>query len=261
MTKRSSLVIGLGVGLAIAACRAGPSSSASDKTAEQDEVQSGERRAGFLEGLLGGRRTAARLMGDITASLPDRVRLIEGAYGSAAVRLKGYAPSNNHVADYLARLGRSAVLTEVTLQSSIQKSGRGGEYQEFALRAFVRDPGDKKPFASGPPAARLGELEKMLPARGETADMLRQFQMLALGSGLKMTRFVPGKETPGEFYAAWPVTIEVTGSQADLGRYFNDLAGSRRLWLVEKFSFKNVSPQDARSPLRASITMRTYLPR
>ena len=261
MTKRSSLVIGLGVGLAIAACRAGPSSSASDKTAEQDEVQSVERRAGFLGDLLSRRRTAARLMDDITSSLPDRVRLIEGVYGSAEVRLKGYAPSNNHVADYLARLGRSAVLAEVTLQSSVQKSGRGGEYQEFALRALVRDPGDEKPGTSGSPTARLGELEKMLPGRGETADMLREFQTLALGSGLKMTRFVPGKETPGEFYAALPVAIEVTGSPADLGRYFNDLAASRRLWLVEKFSFKNVSPQDARSPLRASITMRTYLPR
>jgi len=261
MTKRSSLVIGLGVGLAIAACQSGPSSSASDKTAEQDKAQSVERRAGFFEGLLGGRGTAARLMDDITASLPDRVRLIEGVYGSAEVRLKGYAPSNNRVADYLARLGRSAVLADVTLQSSIQKSGRGGEYQEFALRARVRDPGDEKPRAPGSPAARLGELEKMLPARGETADMLREFQMLALGSGLKMTRFVPGKETAGEFYTAWPVTIEVTGSQADLGRYFNDLAESRRLWLVEKFSFKSVSPQDARSPLRASISARTYLTR
>ncbi|MDH4197784.1 MAG: type 4a pilus biogenesis protein PilO [Candidatus Aminicenantes bacterium] len=259
MTKRFCLVIGLGACLALAGCQSGPSSSAPDRTAEQERALAVERRAGFLEGLLDGRHTAARLINDLAAALPERVRLTEGVYESAVVRVKGHAPSNHLIADYIARLGRSSVLTEVTLQSSVQKSSRGGEYQEFALRASVGDPGGGEPETPGPPAARLEELEKLLPARQETVEMLREFQMLALGSGLQMTKFALGKEIPGEFYAAWPVAIELAGSQAGLGRYFNDLAGSRRLWLVEKFSFKVVSPQEARSPLRVSIMARTYL--
>jgi Tfp pilus assembly protein PilO len=147
----------------------------------------------------------------------------------------------------------------VTLQSSVQKSGRGGAFMEFALRGLVREPGEEKPGPSGSRAARLEELEGFLPGRAETAGMLREFQALAVGAGLKMTRFVPGKETPGELYAAWPVSLELHGSLADLGRYFNALAGSSRLWLVSKLSFRAVSPQDARSPFRASVTTRTFL--
>lgn len=259
MAQRFFFVLGLAVGIALAGCQSGPSSSARDKTAEEERALAVERQAGFLEGLLAGRRTAARLMDDLAAALPDRVRVTESVYDAATFRVKGIAPSNTLIADFVARLGRSSVLSEVTLQSSVQKGGRGGEYQEFALLARVGDPGGGKPEASGSPAARLEELEKLLPARQETAEMLREFQTLALDSGLKMTRFVPGREIPGEFYAAFPVAIEVAGSQAGLGRYFNDLAGSRRLWLVEKFSFKTVSPQDARSPVRASITARTFL--
>lgn len=260
MTKRSSLVIGLGVCLALAGFQCGPPSSAPDRKAEQERALAVERRADFLEGLLGGRQTVARLMGDLAAALPDRVRLTEGVYESAEVRIKGYAPTNTLLADYIAQLGRSAVLTDVMLQSSIQKGGRGAEYQEFAIRARVVDPGGAGPEAHGSPAERLEELEKLLPARRETAEMLRELQRLALGSGLRMTKFAPGNEIPGEFTTEWPVAIEVAGSQAALRRYFSDLAGSHGLWLVEKLSFKAVSPQDPRSPVRASITARTYLP-
>jgi hypothetical protein len=264
MTKRISPVICLGTCLALVAlagCQSGPSSSAPGRTAEEEQALAVERKVEFLEDQLAGRDTAARLMDDLASALPDRVRLTEAAYGSGEVRVKGHAPTNNLLADYIARLGGSGVLTDVMLQSSVQKSGRGGEYQEFALRALVADRDAVGSGASGPPAARLEELEKLLPARRETAEMLRELQMLALGSGLQMTRFAPGNEIPGEFYTEWPVAIEVAGSRAGLGRYFGDLAGSRRLWLVEKLSFKAVTPQDARSTFRASVTARTYLPR
>ena len=149
MTKSSLLVLGLAVGFALAGCDSGPSSSAPDRTAEQERALAVERRAGFLDGLLAGRRTAARLMDDLAAALPDRVRLTEGVYDSATVRIKGLAPSNTLIADFIARLGRSAVLTEVMLTSSVQKSGRGGEFQEFAVIAHARDSGSKKPAVSG----------------------------------------------------------------------------------------------------------------
>ncbi|MGB7296024.1 MAG: type 4a pilus biogenesis protein PilO [Candidatus Aminicenantales bacterium] len=259
MTKRFSLVIGLGACLALAGCQSGPSSSAPDSTEEEERALAVERQAGFLEGLLGGRHTVARLMGDLTAALPDRVRLTEGVYESAQVQIKGQAPTNTLLADYIARLGRSAVLRDAILQSTVQKGGRGAGYQEFLLRALVRDPGGVGPEATGCPAARLEELEKLLSARQENAEMLREFQRLALGSGVQTTKFAPGNEFAGEFYTELPVAIEVSGSQAALTRYFSDLAGSPSLWLVEKFSFKAVSPQDARSPVRASITARTYL--
>lgn len=259
MTTRQSLVAGLSLFFALAGFQCGPPSSDKTLAEEQERALAVERRADFLEGLLGGRHTVARMMGDLAAALPDRVRLTEGVYDSAEIRIKGYAPTNTLLADYVARLGQSAVLTDTMVQSSVQKGLRGATYQEFAIRALVRDPGGAGPATSGSPVERLEALEKLMPERRETAEMLRELQRLALGSGLQMTKFAPGNETPGEFTTEWPVAIEVAGSQAALRRYFSDLAGSHGLWLVEKFSFKAVSPQDARSPVRASITARTFL--
>ena len=89
--------------------------------------------------------------------------------------------------------------------------------------------------------------------------MLRELQRLALDAGLQMTKFAPGAEVPGEFTSALPVAIEVSGDMTELGRYLRGLAALPSLWVVEKFSFKAVSPDDQRSQVRASITAKTYL--
>ncbi len=88
--------------------------------------------------------------------------------------------------------------------------------------------------------------------------MLREIQHLARDSGLQMTKFAPGAEVPGEFTSALPVTIEVSGERNELRSYLRGLAESPSLWVVDRFSFKAVSADDARAPVRASITARAY---
>jgi hypothetical protein len=253
----------LAVCLVFGACPSGPSSSGPDGKQDTQEASTVERKIEFFDGLLSRRGTAARIMDDLDLALPERVRLTEVAYDSGLVQIKGKAPSNNLLADFVSRLEESPSMTEVMLQSSVQKSGRNGEFQEFALRARVEAPsGDVgKSSAFGSPAERLEALEKTLPARGETADLLRQLQTLASDSGLQVTGFTQGDEAAGEFAGEWPVLLGLAGSRRELRRFFEGLANLPRLWLVNKFSLKAVDPQDARSDVRASITAQTYFSR
>ena len=261
MTKITSHANPLGVGLLLIALLFGPSCSgepgAPKPAGGEDPAAAAARKAGLLEGLAAERGIAARVVADLVSALPVRVRLTEISYGGVEAAVKGVAPTNNLLADYLARLAGSAVLREVALRSSALKTGRGGEYQEFALHATVARQGG---VGADGAAERLEELERLVGPRGESGETLRELQMLALGSGLQMTRFAPGNELAGEFYAELPVTIEVAGSLDGVGRYLDDLAGLSRLWVVEKLSFKAASPQDARSPLRATVSARAYLP-
>lgn len=261
MTKITSLANPLGLCLLLVALLGGSSCSgepgAPQPAGDEAPAAAAARKAELLEGLAAERGIAARVVADLVSALPVRVRLTEISYGGVEAAVKGVAPTNNLLADYLARLAGSVVLREVALRSSALKTGRGGEYQEFALHATVARQGG---VGADGAAERLEELERLVGPRGESGETLRELQMLALGSGLQMTRFAPGNELAGEFYAELPVTIEVAGSLDGVGRYLDDLAGLSRLWVVEKLSLKAASPRDAGSTFVATLAARAYLP-
>ncbi len=227
-----------------------------------------EGKIAFLEDVLNRRTVAARLLGDLTVALPGRVWPTEVAYDGRAVRVKGRAPSNDLVADYVSGLERSAVLADVSLVSSTQWGTRNTGYVEFELQASVRNGAEKNaptpdrgPNPESPNALprRLEELEKVISAPTGNAGALRDLQNAANDARLAVTTFAPGAQAPGEFYNEWPVSVEVAGSREALGRYLERIAGLPRLWLVNKFSFRAESEGDPRSPVRASLVARTFI--
>jgi hypothetical protein len=260
MTRASRTAIFSCLCLALAACNSGPSSSGSAAPGEDEAALLG-RKADVLGGLIARRQTAAQALDELMSALPDRVWLTEVVYDETGVQVKGRAPTNNLLSDYLSRLERSSSLADTVLRGSAMKTARGREWVEFFLQAAVREPGAAPAPAGAGPAARLDELEKAFAPRQDTAQTLRELQMLALDAGLQMTKFVPGVETAGEFTSELPVTIEVAGGRADLGGYLRGLAGLPRLWLVERLSFKAASGDDPRSEVRASVSARAYFPR
>jgi hypothetical protein len=243
----------LGVCLVLAACPSGPSSSAPDRESGESETALRERKADFVGGVLARRSLASRVFDDLTSALPDRVRLTEVTLVANTAQVRGTAPTNNVLADYLSRLGGGASLAGATLRGSSLRTSRGREYVEFLLEAAVREPANVSVPAD--------KLDTALPPRQDDAAMLRELQMLALGEGLQMTRFAPGVASTGEFAADLPVAIEVAGDTAELAGFLEDLAGLERLWVVERFSFKAVSSDDPRAGVRASVAARAYFAR
>ena len=256
--RKGLLLCCLGACLVLPACPSGPSSSGPDRASDQGQAAALKDKLDFLQDLLEKRHAAIRVWNELMTALPDRVLLTEVVYDPEGIQVKGNASSNNLLADYISRLEQSPGLTGVMLRSSVQKRDGRGDYQEFALQASAGDAGGEAPVSSGSSAERLDELEKLLPSGQESGDALRQLQMLASDAGLQMTSFVPGTRTAGKHYDEWPVSVMVTGSREDLGRYLRGLADLARLWVLDKFSFKAVSDRDARSAVRASIATRTF---
>jgi hypothetical protein len=245
------------------ACPSGPSSSGASSSREAAESEAAllERKAGFIEGLLAQRPAAAEVLDGLMSALPDRVRLTEAFYAPGKVEIRGTAPTNYALSDYLSRLAGNRALAGANLRGSSQRTARGREWVEFLIDASVSAPAIEPAAAGAPPAASLEELEKALSPRQDDAAMLRELQMLALDSGLQMTRFVPDLATEGEFASELHVTIDVAGGEDDLARFLRGLAGLERLWVVEKLSFKAVSAEDPRAGVRASVAARAYLAR
>jgi len=106
--------------------------------------------------------------------------------------------------------------------------------------------------------AKLKTLEVNIPLRKETADILRQIQALAYDSRLDVLRFAPGAEINKEFYAEWPIPIQVSGNYHNLGTFFDRLSKFARVFTIENFSIKALARQTDLNTISANWTAKTY---
>jgi len=106
--------------------------------------------------------------------------------------------------------------------------------------------------------AKLKTLEVSIPQRKETADILRQIQALAYDSRLDVLRFAPGAEINREFYAEWPIPIQVSGSYHNLGLFFDKLSKFARVFTIENFSIRAMARQTDLNTVSANWTAKTY---
>jgi Tfp pilus assembly protein PilO len=107
--------------------------------------------------------------------------------------------------------------------------------------------------------AQLKGLEAIIPQRKEQAEILRQIQQLAYDARLDVTNFAQQKEINREFYAEWPINVQVTGTYHNLGVYFDRLSQYPRLFSVDKFSIKALNRQTDLLTISANWTAKTYL--
>ena len=71
--------------------------------------------------------------------------------------------------------------------------------------------------------ATLQALSRILPSNKEVDDLLRKVQQMAAESSLNVLRFKPEATQPREFYAAWPISLELDGNYHNLAYFFDRL--------------------------------------
>ena len=106
--------------------------------------------------------------------------------------------------------------------------------------------------------AKLKTLEVNIPQRKEIADILRQIQALAYDSRLDVLRFAPGNEVTKDFYAEWPIPIQVSGNYHNLGTFFDKLSKFARVFTIENFTIKVLTRQTDLNTINANWTAKTY---
>lgn len=105
----------------------------------------------------------------------------------------------------------------------------------------------------------LTELEAIIPQKKEISSILRRIQELALNSRLTIENFTPKGEVDKEFYAEWPIPIQISGNYHNLGILFDRLSRFSRLFNVESFSIKALRSQTDAATISASFTAKTYI--
>lgn len=75
----------------------------------------------------------------------------------------------------------------------------------------------------------FGALLRQLPNKSEMEALLTDINQAGLGRGLEFELFKPGQEITKDFYAELPITIKVTGTYHDLGRFASDTSQLPRI--------------------------------
>jgi type IV pilus assembly protein PilO len=112
---------------------------------------------------------------------------------------------------------------------------------------------------------QFGTLLRQLPGKAEMESLLSDINQAGLGRGLQFDLFQPTGDQIREFYAAVPVTINVTGNYHDLGAFAADVAKMPRIVTIRDINLSIPSRQgknvvaDMRLKLDAKAETYRYL--
>ncbi len=104
---------------------------------------------------------------------------------------------------------------------------------------------------------RLEELRRILPNQKETPDVLRNVQIMAAESNLKIVKFIPQPVAPKAFYSDWPISMEVQGSYNALGSFFEKVGQFTRIVNVDNISIKGIEGSTDRTRTLNSVCTAT----
>ena len=107
--------------------------------------------------------------------------------------------------------------------------------------------------------ATLQALSRILPSSKEVDDLLRKVQQMAAESSLDVLRFKPEATQPREFYAAWPISLELDGNYHNLAYFFDRLSKLSRIVNVSNLKIGASKDPTVSSTIQASCTATTFV--
>jgi Tfp pilus assembly protein PilO len=107
--------------------------------------------------------------------------------------------------------------------------------------------------------ATLQALSRILPSSKEVDDLLRKVQQMAAESSLDVLRFKPEATQPREFYAAWPISLELDGNYHNLAYFFDRLSKLSRIVNVSDLKIGASRTPTVSSTIQASCTATTFV--
>ncbi|MDH5571166.1 MAG: type 4a pilus biogenesis protein PilO [Gammaproteobacteria bacterium] len=105
----------------------------------------------------------------------------------------------------------------------------------------------------------FGTMLRQLPSKTEIDDLLVDISQTGLASGINFKLFKPTKELHQDFYAEFPIQMEVTGDYHRFGRFVSGVAALPRIVTLHNIAIKREGKnKEDSSNMSMSITAKTY---
>jgi type IV pilus assembly protein PilO len=105
----------------------------------------------------------------------------------------------------------------------------------------------------------LDKLLRILPARLNTQEILRNVRTLAEQGDFDLKVFQPGELVEREFYKEWPITIRLNGQYHNLAVFFDKIGRYPRIFNIENLSMSALDNQRQGHTLGTSFVAKTFV--
>ncbi len=104
----------------------------------------------------------------------------------------------------------------------------------------------------------LDRLLRVLPARRNTAELLRRIRALTEEGDFNLKRFTPGRFIDQDFYSEWPIAINLDGSYHNLALFFDRVGKFSRIINIEGLKVSAARGTE-RHTLSATFNAKTFV--
>ena len=105
---------------------------------------------------------------------------------------------------------------------------------------------------------QLEQLVQILPSKKETHILIKKIKSLADQGDFDLKSFVPGNIVNKEFYAEWPINVNVVGTYHNLALFFDKLRTFPRIVNVSSMQIRAMQKQST-DTINSTFTMVTYI--
>lgn len=105
----------------------------------------------------------------------------------------------------------------------------------------------------------LDKLLRILPARLNTQEILRNVRTLAEQGDFDLKVFQPGSLVEREFYKEWPITISLDGQYHNLAVFFDKIRRYPRIFNIENLDMRAIKDQQGGHTLSTSFVAKTFV--
>ncbi|MBU0730785.1 MAG: type 4a pilus biogenesis protein PilO [Proteobacteria bacterium] len=98
----------------------------------------------------------------------------------------------------------------------------------------------------------------LLPQQQEIPGLLTNISGEGTNSGLNIMSFTPGGESPKEFYATIPITLDVRGPYHNIGLFLDKISKLPRIVMLTSLTMSSPSMVEGEMMLSSKLTLMTY---
>ncbi|MFY9552320.1 MAG: type 4a pilus biogenesis protein PilO [Thermoanaerobaculia bacterium] len=104
----------------------------------------------------------------------------------------------------------------------------------------------------------LAKLLQILPSKRNTEELIKRIETLTRQGDFTLKKFTPGEFVQKEFYAEWPIEIQVEGTYHNLALFFDRMSRFSRIVNVEDMNVKGVDSIPGKS-ITSNFTAKTFI--
>ena len=104
----------------------------------------------------------------------------------------------------------------------------------------------------------LAKLLQILPSKRNTEELIKRIETLTRQGDFTLKKFTPGEFVQKEFYAEWPIDIQVEGTYHNLALFFDRMSRFSRIINVEDLKIGALPDVPGKS-IASNFTAKTFI--